>query len=133
MLEIDPNLTQVQMNLAICYAAKGEYAKAIALFERVRQNDAGFAMDMGLLLAYTYAIAGDRTTAERTLKQTLEAAKGGYVYPYDAALAYGALGDKDQAFAWLEKGYQERVDQMAWLKVDPRMKPLRDDPRRPAR
>ncbi|MBI1762572.1 MAG: winged helix-turn-helix domain-containing protein [Acidobacteria bacterium] len=129
MLAIEPNLPQIQMNLAVCYAAKGEYAKAIALFERVRQNDAGLAMDMGLMLAYTYASAGDHTTAERTLKQTIATAKGGYIYPYDAALAYGALGDLDQAFAWLEKGYQERVDQMAWLKVDPRLKPLRRDPR----
>ena len=39
------------------------------------------------------------------------------------------LGDKEQAFAWLEKSYQQRLSQLTWLKVDPRWQPLRDDPR----
>jgi len=129
MLEIDPNLPQLRVNLAITYAEQGQLAKALDEFELVRQTDAGFKLDMGWLMAYAYAKAGDHAAAERTLKQTLNEAKGHYIYPYDAALAYGALGEKDQAFAWLEKAYQERIDQMAWLKVDPRFKPLRDDQR----
>jgi DNA-binding winged helix-turn-helix (wHTH) protein/TolB-like protein/tetratricopeptide (TPR) repeat protein len=129
MLEIDPNLPQVQVNLAITYAEQGQLAKALTEFERVRQTDAGFKLNIGWLIVYAYAKAGDRAAAERTLRQTLNEAQGRYVYPYDAALAYGAMGEKDQAFEWLEKGYQERVAQMAWLRVDPRFKPLRDDPR----
>lgn len=101
MLEIDPNLPQVHTNLAISYAMKGEYTKAIAEFECVRQTDAGFALDVGWMLTFTYAKAGDRAAAERTLKENLRVSNGHYVYPYDIAMAYGALGDKDQAFAWL--------------------------------
>jgi DNA-binding winged helix-turn-helix (wHTH) protein/TolB-like protein len=129
MLEIDPNLPLVQVNLAITYAEQGQLAKALAGFERVRQTDAGFKLDMGWLMVYAYAKAGDHAAAERTLKRTQNESQGAYVYPYDAAMAYGAMGEKEQAFAWLEEAYEERIDQMAWLKVDPRFKPLRDDPR----
>jgi adenylate cyclase len=129
MLEIDPNLPLVRLNLAITYAQQGQLAKALAEFERVRQTDAGFKRDIGWLMVYAYAKAGDHAAAERTLKQTVNEAQGHHIYPYDAAMAYGALGEKEQAFAWLEKAYEERLDQMAWLRVDPRFKPLRDDPR----
>jgi hypothetical protein len=42
---------------------------------------------------------------------------------------YGQLGDKDQAFVWLEKAYEKHDGRMFLLKVDPAMDPLRDDPR----
>jgi len=45
------------------------------------------------------------------------------------ALIYAGLGEKDQAFAWLEKGYEERSFQMQWLTVEPRWDSLRSDPR----
>jgi hypothetical protein len=43
--------------------------------------------------------------------------------------AYAGLGDSDQAFAWLERAYEERRIRMQWLKVDPLLAPLRSDPR----
>lgn len=127
LLETNPNLPMVQVNLAICYAEQGAYDKAIAGFERVRQAEPGFASNMDLLLTYTHAKAGNRLAAESALQRALTA--GDNLYAYDAALAYGRLGNKDQAFAWLEKAYQQRLNQMTWLNVDPRWQPLRDDQR----
>jgi len=43
--------------------------------------------------------------------------------------AYAGLGDKEQAFAWLERSYEERRQRMVWLNVDPLLEPLRSDPR----
>jgi hypothetical protein len=45
------------------------------------------------------------------------------------AIVYGALGEKDTAFTWLEKAYEERDPQLTYLKVGPRFDPLRQDPR----
>jgi hypothetical protein len=53
----------------------------------------------------------------------------GYVGPTSLALIYAGLGDKDQAFAWLDKGYQWHSFQMQWLGVEPRWDNLRSDPR----
>jgi len=52
-----------------------------------------------------------------------------YAPPFDVALAYVGLGDYDQAFAWLEKAYDERARAMLSLKVNPLLDPLRSDPR----
>jgi len=45
------------------------------------------------------------------------------------ALVYAALGDKEQAFAWLDKAFAERSHWLMWLRLDPRWKTLRGDPR----
>ena len=52
-----------------------------------------------------------------------------YVPAPSLAIAYAGLGERDQAFAWLEKGYEERAFQMQWLNVEPRWDSLRSDPR----
>jgi len=50
--------------------------------------------------------------------------------PGDAvAMVYAGLGDKDNAFRWLNKAYDEHAFKMAWLKVEPQWDPLRSDPR----
>ena len=45
------------------------------------------------------------------------------------ALLYTQLGEKDLAFEWLDKAYQEHEVEMVWLKVEPPFEPLRSDPR----
>ena len=52
-----------------------------------------------------------------------------YVAPLLSALIYTALGDKDRAFALLDRSCDERVHWLLWLHRDPRWTPLRSDPR----
>jgi len=52
-----------------------------------------------------------------------------YGYALGFARIYAGMGDKDQAFVWLEKGYEERSTPLYFLKVDPIWDPLRSDPR----
>jgi hypothetical protein len=52
----------------------------------------------------------------------------GYVSPYSLAEACARLSEKDQAFDWLYKAYEER-EEVSYLKVDPMMDSLRSDPR----
>ncbi|MDQ6786398.1 MAG: hypothetical protein M3033_06215, partial [Acidobacteriota bacterium] len=52
-----------------------------------------------------------------------------YVSPFNIAVYYAKLGEKDEAFAWLEKAYQERFYALTILKVDPRFESLHSDPR----
>lgn len=63
------------------------------------------------------------------LKELLELYRRGYVTPAAVVNVYTGLGDKDQAFAWLEKAFQEHSYYMAYLKVFPLDDPLRSDPR----
>ena len=67
--------------------------------------------------------------ANKTLDELLELNRRRYVTPMAMVHVYIGLGDKDRAFAWLEKAYQERSYFMANLKVRPIAHPLRSDPR----
>jgi hypothetical protein len=58
-----------------------------------------------------------------------EVAKQRYVAAYDFALAYAGLGEKDQAFQWLERSLQDHAFDITYLNVDPLMDNLRSDPR----
>jgi hypothetical protein len=52
-----------------------------------------------------------------------------YVSPYGLALIETGIGNKDKAFMWLDRAYQERAGALPFVKVDPRLAPLRSDPR----
>jgi len=81
-------------------------------------------------LGHAYARAGRREDALKVVGELkrIEVERGS-IPTFSIIWAYAGLGDKEQAFAWLEKSYQERRDRMVWLNVDPLLDPLRSDPR----
>ena len=76
-----------------------------------------------------YALSGRKTEARKILEELKQQAKHTYISPGTMADLYALLGDQDQAFALLEKAYQERDNMVVLLKVDPYFDPLRSDPR----
>jgi hypothetical protein len=80
-------------------------------------------------LGHVYAVSGKKGEARTVLNELKQLSGQEYVPAYGIALVYAGLGEKDQAFAWLEKAYEEHAFKMAWLKVEPRWDSLRSDPR----
>ena len=80
-------------------------------------------------LGCAYAASGHRVEAHKVLQALRERATREYVDPYLVATIYLALGEKDQALAWLERAYAERSAFMSFLKVEPKLDSLRSDPR----
>jgi tetratricopeptide (TPR) repeat protein len=80
-------------------------------------------------LGHAYAMAGQRTEAEQILKTLLEQSKTSHVSAFDIALIYAALGNKDTAFQWLDRAVNERSTFLVYSKWEPRLDPLRSDPR----
>jgi eukaryotic-like serine/threonine-protein kinase len=80
-------------------------------------------------LAHAYAVFGKKPEAFQLLSELKEMSKRRFVPSYAFAIVYTGLGDKDHAFEWLDKAYDERPGDLPNIKVDPRMKPLRSDPR----
>jgi hypothetical protein len=75
-------------------------------------------------------IAGRREAALQDLAQLeQQQAQGRFVTAYGVALVYAALGERDRAFHWLEKAFEERSHWLVWLRLDPRWEPLRSDAR----
>jgi tetratricopeptide (TPR) repeat protein len=80
-------------------------------------------------LGVAYAKTGQREKALDVIQRVKQGAKTRYVMTYWIAIQYAALGDKDAAFAELEKSFENRDWFLNRMKVDPFMDPLRGDPR----
>jgi len=78
---------------------------------------------------YTLGVMGRAAEARAVLDEMHNLSKRRFVTAYGVALVHAGLGDKEQAFAWLEKAFAERSHWLVWLRLDPRWKTLRDDPR----
>jgi TolB-like protein/Flp pilus assembly protein TadD len=126
-IEMDPGFVIAHHRLALCYERKGAYDEAIAEYHKVLDLGGKSVGTAGL--GQAYAMAGKRNEALNALAELQEQSKQRYVSRGVFALIYAALGDKDQAFAWLEKAVEEHDLSVARLKVDHRFDPLRSDPR----
>jgi hypothetical protein len=84
---------------------------------------------MVALLGHAYAASNRRSDAQRIVQQLSALSKERYVPSYPIAAIYAALGQKDEAFTWLERAYEARDSWMDYLKIDPRLDPLHSDPR----
>jgi len=80
-------------------------------------------------LAILYAVSGKKEESYTILDGILKNDLNQYLAPYPIALAYSCLNDRDQAFAWLEKSYENRESPLANLMVEPLFDNLRSDPR----
>jgi tetratricopeptide (TPR) repeat protein len=78
---------------------------------------------------YVYAQQARRADALRVLHRLDSLSSSQYVTSYAVALVHTALGDRDQAFAWLDRAVQERTHWLLWLNRDRRWDQIRDDPR----
>src|SRR6185503_3635531 len=80
-------------------------------------------------LGHAYAVAGKVGQARNVLAALRAAAAHSYVPSYYFALVHAGLGERDQALRYLERAYEERSTVLAYLLIDPRLAPLRDDAR----
>jgi tetratricopeptide (TPR) repeat protein len=127
-LELDPNFAVAHWGLGLAHEQRGAYPDAVAEFQKALATLSSNAM-MKASLGHTYAVMGDHPNAQRVLEELSELAKRSYVPSYYAATIYAGLGDKERALEWLEKAYEEHSTLLSYLKMDPRLDPLRSDPR----
>jgi len=112
--------------LSYVYMATTRYNEAIAILEPIYTNDKQLG---AAALGLAYGRSGRTADALNVLKAMKEMSKDVYLPPQEAAIVYMAVGDYDQAFAWLEKSYSERFTTLIALTADPIYDPLHTDPR----
>lgn len=113
--------------LAEAYEQKGDFVSAVAAIERIQQ-----AANDPLTLSsveYVYAKSGEHHKAREILNELEKRSNQEHVPAFTFAQIYAGLGDNEQAFAWLDKAYNEQSVWLSFLKVDPKFDPLRSDPR----
>ncbi|HXI94415.1 MAG TPA: protein kinase, partial [Blastocatellia bacterium] len=130
LVEKDPEKAQPHAILGETYLAKEMYEKGVAEIQKaVTLDNAPERWDRHPLLAYAYSMAGRRDEALKILNEQKRLEKQRYISPYNFAIIYTGLGDKNRAFEWLEKGYEQRIPLIYRLKNRPMFDSLRSDPR----
>ena len=127
-LEMDPNFGFGHWSLGRALTGKGLYDEAIAAFQKSIPLS-GDSPDEPAELARAYALAGRRREALAIVDDLKRRSERRYIAPSVIASIYGALGDRDEAFSWLERAHAERDFVLVSLEVEPMFDPLRADPR----
>jgi tetratricopeptide (TPR) repeat protein len=127
-LELDSGFTPAHRLLGEAYAAKGMFRESLAEYEKYATLSGG-SPGSTAFVGYAHARLGQRSQAFGVLDQLGAASKQRYVPALSFAIVYVGLGEKEQAFLWLEKAYDERTNSLAYLKGQATWDPLRSDPR----
>ena len=124
----DPGINWVHGYLGLAYLQKGSPSKALEELERTARLPGGSTLG-AFGRACVYAATGKKEKAEAELQALVERSKQTYVPFYYMAAISAALGDKERAFEYLAMSYAEKDAEMVYLKYDPQLDSLRDDPR----
>ncbi len=112
--------------LVLNYFQKQMYSEAIEILEKISATNRWLAAGP---LGYAYAKVGRTDDARKILAEMEAAPKSDNIPPQERALIYIGLGDKDSAFKWLEKSYEDRFASIVSLTSDPFWAPLKSDRR----
>jgi adenylate cyclase len=124
-LELDPSYIYLDSTLANAYREKGLFDQAIALYQQAERFTRAPSRGLGI----TYARAGRRSEAEQVLARFLAERERRYISAAAIGVIYGALGNKDEAFRWLERAYDDHDAVLTTIAFYPGSQALRDDPR----
>ncbi len=126
-LTLNPKFINSNVPLGESFVQKKLYDKAIEAFSRFPKISWDLGSNGLLLLAYTYSFVGDATTVKANLEMV--SAEDRRRSPYYLAFVYISMGDNAHAISQLEYAYQIRVIDMLFLKIDPALDPIRNEPR----
>lgn len=130
LIVIAPEFPQSQRELGLAYEQKGLYQDAFNQLQRTYDMRENYGkMMLRADIGHLYAVWGKRAEAHEVLTELTKKSEQAYVSAYDIAVIYSGLGDRDQAFSWLDKAFEQHSFWLTWLKLDPRLDPLRSDPR----
>ncbi len=128
VVKLHPGDLSAQFWLGSAYREKKMYPQAIATFQQARQLSGD---NPAMLMAYGHAqaVAGNAQEARAALQKLQYLATTRFVPNLYPAAIHVGLGESDEAFRLLDIAYQERIDRLVYLNVDPMADPIRSDPR----
>jgi TolB-like protein/Flp pilus assembly protein TadD len=128
VVKLHPGDLFAQFWLGSSYREKKMYPQAIETFQHARQLSGDIPF-MVMAYGHAQALAGNSGEARAALQKLQQQATARFVPSLYAAAIHVGLGEKDEAFRLLDPAFQERVDRLVYLNVDPMADPLRSDPR----
>ena len=126
--ELDPNFWLAHLFASSAYIEKGMFPEAIAEARKARELSGASTHPLAFE-GYALAKSGRQTEARAVLEELLKSSTNRFVSPYNIALIYNGLDERDETLAWLERGFAQREPKTVFLKVEPKWNNLRSDPR----
>jgi len=126
-LVLDPGHFVPHFDLGRAYEQLGNYKQAVNEFQKALELS-GDDFTTKASLAHVYAVSGDKSEAEKILNELKQKLTNNNL-TYQIAEIYIGLGHKDEAFQWLEKAYEDRSEWLTWIAIEPKLDPIRGDPR----
>ena len=126
-IDLDPNFWLSHLFISRVYTEKGVHSEAVA--EAKKAAELSGNSQSNAYRAYALAKWGKLSEAREVLNELLKSSTETYVPPYNIALAYNAVGEREKALDYLEKGFSERDVRMVFLNVESQWDSLRSEPR----
>jgi tetratricopeptide (TPR) repeat protein len=122
----------MRMALSWAYAMKLMYPQTVAEYDKIPAQDKTVATENQFVasgLGWIYAVSGRRADALKIAQEYKDLSSHAFVDFYLVAAIYAGLGEKEEAFRLLEKGYEQRSPNMPYLAIGPPFYGMRSDPR----
>jgi eukaryotic-like serine/threonine-protein kinase len=127
VLDIDAKFAPARRMLEEVYAQMGKHKEAVAEREKALSLSGG--PELAASIEEDFTTSGYKGVLQSWLDGLTEISKHGYVSSYSIAEAYMRMGEKEKAFDWLEKAYEEHDSGLVGLAVEPMFDRARSDPR----
>lgn len=127
-LDLEPNYWQAHYYLGLIHHLQGSHEDSIKEFQ-MATNFSGESPSALGMLGYAYASSGKKAKAREILTKLNELSKRRNVLPFNMAMVYFGLGQRDEAFKWMEKSYEEHDPSLVLIKLLPLFEKVQSDPR----
>ena len=127
-MQLDPNYVRTHFWLGRVYSQKGMHREAIAASEKILESMPDSTLGL-TEMAYSLAVAGQRKEARQILRRLEGRSTSAFVPAYNFAVIHIALNEEEVAMRYMQQAYENRDWALLVLAVEPRLDPLRKDPR----
>jgi serine/threonine protein kinase/tetratricopeptide (TPR) repeat protein len=127
-IELDPGFAPAYWHLGWAYQEMGRFAEAVSAAERALEIEPQSTLYLAAV-GHAYARAGRTIEARAILSRLAQASKEKHVSAYHLATIHIALGNADAGLDELQRAHAERSPWIGYMRVDPRLKPVRGYPR----
>jgi tetratricopeptide (TPR) repeat protein len=128
VIDLDPDFALAHLRLGEAYKQTGRHDEAIREIREAARLSGNSPRTMARL-GHAYAIAGKKVEALAVLHELNGVSERQYVSPYEIAIIYAGLEEKDLVFTWLERAYEDRSSWLTFLKVEPSFDIIQSDAR----